>query len=118
MSSGLNFYPPTIYFNNINFNNDFYAIPNNNQGISLSYANTHFLFSTGVANSTATSTFFSGSVGVGCIASGLAGDMNAMKYLINGINISNIFVASNVLSDTSNLLNNKINTKEKERLIK
>lgn len=112
MSSGLNFYPPTIYFNDINFNNDFYAIPNNNQGISLAYANTHFLFSTGVANSTATSTFFAGSVGVGAIASGLAGDMNAMKYLINGINISNIFVASNVLSDTSNLLNNKINTKE------
>lgn len=108
----LNFYPPTIYFNDINFNNDFYAIPNNNQGISLSYANNHFLFSTGVANSTATSTFFSGSVGVGAIASGLSGDMNALKYLLNGNNISNIFVSSNVLSNTSNTLNTKIDTKE------
>ena len=47
------YYPPTNFFQNINFNNDFYAIPNNNQGISLSYANTHYLFSTGVATSTA-----------------------------------------------------------------
>jgi len=109
---GLNFYPPTIYFNNINFNNDFYAIPNNNQGISLAYANTHFLFSTGVANSTATSTFFSGSLGVGAIATGLSGDMNALKYLLNGNNISNIFVSSNVLSNTSNILNTKIDTKQ------
>ena len=46
------YYPPTNFFQNINFNNDFYAIPNNNQGISLAYANTHFLFSTGVATST------------------------------------------------------------------
>ena len=104
--SNLNFYPPTIYFNDINFNNDFYAIPNNNQGISLAYANAHFLFSTGVANSTATSTFFSGSVGVGAIATGLAGDMNALKYLLNGNNISNIFVSSNVLSNTSNTIHN------------
>jgi hypothetical protein len=116
-SSGLNFYPQTIYFNNINFNNDFYAIPNNNQGISLAYANTHFLFSTGVANSTATSTFFSGSVGVGAIATGLAGDMNALKYLLNGNNISNIFVSSNVLSNTSNTLNTKIDTKEITNII-
>ena len=109
---GLNFYPPTIFFNDINFNNDFYAIPNNNQGISLAYANTHFLFSTGVANSTATSTFFSGSVGVGAIAPGLAGDMNVLKYLLNGFNISNIFVSYNILSNTSNTLNTKIDTKE------
>ncbi len=111
-SMGLNFYPPTIYFNNNNFNYDFYAIPNNNQGISLSYADTHFLFSTGVANSTATSTFFSGSVGIGAIATGLAGEINALTYLLNGNNISNIFVSSNVLSNTSNVLNTKIDTKE------
>jgi len=40
MSSGLPYYPPTIFFNDINFNNDFYNIPNNNQGMSLAYANT------------------------------------------------------------------------------
>ncbi len=82
----------------MNFNNDFYAIPNNSQGISLAYANTHFLFSTGVANSTETNTFFFGSVGVGAIATGLAGDMNALKCLWNGNNISNIIVSFNVLS--------------------
>ena len=45
------YYPPNIYFNTINFNNDFFAIPNNNQGITLAYANTHYLFSTGVGKS-------------------------------------------------------------------
>ncbi len=71
------------------------ALPNNNWGMSLVYAYTHFLTSTGVANSTATSPFFDGSVSVGAIATGLAGDMNALKYLLNGNSISNIFVSSN-----------------------
>ena len=39
------YYPPTNYFQNINFNNDFYAAPNNNQGVKLEYANTHYLYS-------------------------------------------------------------------------
>ena len=56
------YYPPTNYFQNINFNNDFYAAPNNNQGVKLEYANTHYLYSTGVATSTAFTTFFSGSI--------------------------------------------------------
>ena len=38
------YYPPTNYFQNINVNNDFYATPNNNQGVKLEYANTHYLF--------------------------------------------------------------------------
>jgi len=92
------YYPPTIYFPNINFNNDFYAIPNNNQGISLAYANTHFLLSTGVANSTATSTFFSGSVGIGCISTGISGDVNALKYSINGTDINSVFATSNYVN--------------------
>ncbi len=90
------YYPPTNFFNNINFNNDFYAIPNNNQGISLSYANTHFLFSTGVATSMAITTLFSGSVGIGTIG-GNAGTLNALtinainSILINGVDISNTY---------------------------
>ena len=96
------YYPPTNFFQNINFNNDFYAIPNNNQGISLAYANTHYLFSTGVATSTAITTFFSGSIGIGTIG-GNAGTLNALtinainSLQVNGDNISNIYVSSNVL---------------------
>jgi len=109
MSSGLPYYPPTIFFNDINFNNDFYNIPNNNQGISLAYANTHYMFSTGVANSTATSTFFSGGVGIG-VPSGVMGSLNAVQLQLSGINIRDIFATSNNLLDTSNFLNNSIIT--------
>ena len=119
------YYPPTNFFPNINFNNDFYAIPNNNQGISLAYANTHFLFSTGVATSTAISTYFSGSVGIGTI-SGTAGTLialtlNAINSIqINGTDISTIYATSNYAltlstnnsnytSNVSNILNTKFN---------
>ncbi len=54
------YYPPTDFFQNINFNNDFYAIPNNIQGISLAYAIAHYLFSTGVDTSKVITTLFSG----------------------------------------------------------
>jgi hypothetical protein len=83
--------PPTNVFQNIDFNNDFYAIPDNIQGIKLEYANTHDLFSTGVATSTAITTFLRGSVGVGTVG-GTAGtlntiDINATNSLqINGNN--------------------------------
>ena len=95
------YYPPTNFFQNINFNNDFYAIPNNNQGISLAYANTHYLFSTGVATSTAITTFFSGSIGIGTVG-GTAGTLNALtinavnSLQINGTDISTI-IANNLL---------------------
>ena len=114
------YYPPTNFFPNINFNNDFYAIPNNNQGISLAYANTHFLFSTGVATSTAISTYFSGSVGIGTI-SGTAGTLialtlNAINSIqINGTDISTIYALtlstnnSNYTLNVSNILNTKFN---------
>ena len=97
------YYPPTTNFPNINFNNDFFAIPNNNQGITLAYANTHYLFSTGVANSSAISTFFTGGVGLG-VASGTAGSLNAItvngnELQIKNVNVSNIFITSNVLSN-------------------
>ena len=42
--SGIAYYPPTVYFQKIILNNDFYAIRNNNQGVSLAYTNTHFYF--------------------------------------------------------------------------
>ena len=97
------YYPPTTNFPNINFNNDFFAIPNNNQGITLAYANTHYLFSTGVANSSAISTFFSGGVGIGA-ASGTAGSLNAItinanELQISGVNVSNIYISSNVFGN-------------------
>ena len=125
--SGVSYYPPTNFFQNINFNNDFYAIPNNNQGISLAYANTHYLFSTGVATSTAITTYFSGSIGIGTIG-GTAGSLNALtvnainSIQLNGVDISTIYAtsnqlntaitntsnyASNINANTSNTLNNK-----------
>ena len=92
------YYPPTNFFQNINFNNDFYAIPNNNQGISLSYANTHYLFSTGVATSTAITTLFSGSVGIGTIG-GNAGTLNALIHCKLMEMIHQIFVSSNAITN-------------------
>jgi hypothetical protein len=75
--------PPSNFFQNIDVNNDFYAILNNNQGISLAYTNTRYLFSTDVATSTAITTFYSGSVGIGTIG-GNAGTLNALN--VNAIN--------------------------------
>ena len=83
--------PPSTYFNGINFNNDFYAIPNNpnSSGISLSFANSHYLLSSSgaAATSSATTTQFSGSVGIGTAATGTAGTLvvqgNINTYLGN-----------------------------------
>ena len=61
-------YPPNPYFNNINFNNAFFSAGVGNY-ITLSYANSHYLFSTGTAISNATTTFFSGNIGIGTSAS-------------------------------------------------
>ncbi len=36
----------------------------------------------------------------------VSGDINAIRYFQNGNNISNIFVSSNILSNTSNSLSN------------
>ena len=102
MSLGQPYYPPNVFFPNINFNNDFFSIPNNNQGITLAYANTHYLFTTGVANSTAISTFFSGGVGIG-VPSGIGGSLNAVELQLSGISLSNIFTTSNVLNYSSNV---------------
>ncbi len=85
MSLGVPYYPPNIFFTDIDFNNEFYSIPYNNQGITLAYANRNYLFSTGVANSTAISTFFSGGVGIG-IPSGVSGSLNALKFQLEGVN--------------------------------
>jgi hypothetical protein len=124
--SGVAYYPPTNFFPNINFNNDFYSIPNNNQGISLAYANTHYLYSTGVATSTAITTFFSGSIGIGTIG-GTAGTLNALtinasnSLQINGNDILNIITTNlapydkitdrqTAIIGLSNLLQSKIDT--------
>ena len=96
------YYPPTNFFQNINFNNDFYAVPNNGQGVKLDYANSHYLFSTGVSTSTAITTFFSGSIGIGTVGNE-AGSLYALKInainslQVNGMDISNIYVSSNVI---------------------
>jgi hypothetical protein len=86
----------------------FFGIPNNNQGITLAYANNQNLFTTGVANSTAIGTFFSGGVGIG-VQSGAGGSLNAVELQLSGNNISNIFITSNVLQITSNNLIGYVN---------
>ena len=115
------YYPPTNFFQNINFNNDFYAISNNNQGVSLAYANTHYLFSTGVATSTAITTYFSGSIGIGTIG-GTAGTLNALtlnatnSIQINGNDISNIYDKitdrETAITSLSNVLQTNIDKKQ------
>jgi hypothetical protein len=60
--------PPNNYFNNINFNTEFYTIPNDElNGISSSYANSHYLqISAGTApKSSSISTYFGGGVSIG-----------------------------------------------------
>ncbi len=100
MSLGVPYYPPNIFFNDIDFNNDFYSIPNNNQGITLAYANRNYLFSTGVANSTAISTFFSGGVGIG-VPSGVSGSLNALKFQLEGVNLFQNIPTGNVPTYTN-----------------
>lgn len=115
----MDYYPPTIFFNGINFNNDFYANPNNNLGITLAYANTHYLLSYGVATSTASITFFQGSIGIGAAGTGINGDVQALTITANtinavlnlqenGINLSNKYISSNVLASQQFINSNSI----------
>ena len=76
--------PPNPYFANIDFNNAFFSAGVGNY-ITLTYANSHCLFSTGTATSTATTTFLSGSVGVGTSASGTAGNLGALSFTESGV---------------------------------
>ena len=121
-ANGILAYPPSVYFPNIGFNNDFYSIPNNGTGITLNYANTHYLFSTGNASSSAITTFFSGSIGIGSPPSGISGDLIALTISANNISASNIqengvnlsskyYTISNALI-LSNTLTSNINLKE------
>ena len=52
----------------------------------------------------ATSTYFVNGVGIGI--PGNSSGLNALSISLNGTNISNIFITSNVLSNTSNKLYN------------
>ena len=86
-------YPPNPYFPNINFNNAFWSAGVGNY-ITLSYANSHYLFSTGTATSTATTTFFSGSVGIGTSASGTTGNLGALSFTENGVLLATKYQAN------------------------
>jgi len=92
--------PPNTFFNGINFNNDFYSIPNGPSGsnVSLSYANSHYLFSYSGANATssATFTYFSGGVGIGTNVNGGNGYLTVLNLnCVNSITGNNIYAASN-----------------------
>jgi len=92
--------PPNTFFNGINFNNDFYSIPNGPSGsnVSLSYANSHYLFSYSGANATssATFTYFSGGVGIGTNVNGGNGYLTVLNLnCVNSITGNNIYASSN-----------------------
>jgi hypothetical protein len=68
--------PPNNYFSNINYNTDFYQVPNDElNGISAAYANSHYLqISQGTTPiSQASNNRFNGYIGVGTAASTLYG---------------------------------------------
>jgi len=98
--------PPNNYFNNINFNTDFYTIPNDQlNGISAAYANTHYLQIGGgtTPKSSSTSTYFAGSVNIGYSSNNqqpgyLTCQNIVSQYNIAGNNIytNNTFYEANV----------------------
>jgi len=89
--------PPNPYFTNINFNSSFFSAISNY--LTLAYANAHYLLSYGTATSTATTTQFSGSVGIGATASGTAGDLQ----ITSGTVSNNLYVNGKVgIGTTSN----------------
>ena len=83
------FLPPLYYFTGIGFNNNFYDLPTTS-GISSSYADSHYLKSTGTATSSATLTSFNGIVSLNSsliqdsLVIALTGNYNIT--LIGGIN--------------------------------
>jgi hypothetical protein len=117
------FEPPNNYFNNINFNTEFYTVPNDElNGISSSYANSHYLqISTGTApKSSSIYTYFGGGVSIGYSnnplfipSTGYLTCQNILtQYNISGGSIyaNNNFYENNILLSTkyqSNLLMNR-----------
>lgn len=112
--------PPNNYFNNINFNNDFYTIPNDElNGISSAYADTHYLQIGGgtTPKSSALYTIFSGGVGIGVTVSTGTGYLDVGNIVCkNNIVGKNIYTNSNFYENNipltdkyqSNLLASKI----------
>jgi hypothetical protein len=106
--------PPNNYFNNINYNTDFYQVPNDElNGISAAYANSHYLqISQGTKpKSQAISTYFNGGVSIGYSNNpdytASAGYL-ACRNILTQFNISgdSIFAANNFYEGNT-LLSNK-----------
>jgi hypothetical protein len=89
--------PPNPYFNNINFNSSYFS--SISDFITLTYANTHYLLSYGNATSTATTTQFTGSVGIGATASGTAGDLKISSGTVS----NNLYINGKVGMGTTSL---------------
>jgi len=96
--------PPNPYFSNIDYNNAFFSAGVGNY-LTLSYANSRYLFSTGTATSTATTTFFSGSVGIGTNASGINGDLIANTIEATTIQQGGIPLNTIISNNLSSYLN-------------
>ena len=92
-SSNLTYNPPTIYFNGINFNYDFYK--DENYYITQQYADSHYLTITNgsIGISMASQTYFNGSIGIGTPAT-TAGTLNALNINATLIKQNNYNVLS------------------------
>ena len=89
------FTPPNPYFNGIDFNDKFYSQTSGSY-ITLTYANSHYLYSYSGANaiSKAITTNFNGSVGIGTTAIATAGTLNATTIYENGVLLSTKYQAN------------------------
>ena len=80
--------PPTYFFNGITYNDLFFV--NTSNSINQSYADAHYLARIGTASSTATTTTFSGSVGIGAtVLSQTANNFNFVNGANNALTLTN-----------------------------
>lgn len=105
--------PPNNYFNNINFNTDFYTIPNDElSGISAAYGNNHYLqIGAGtIPRSQSIGTFFAGGINVGYgINTPMAGYIQA-QYINCQYSMSIANVYSSILFESNVPLSTKYQT--------
>ena len=117
----VSYYPPSTYFNNINFNNKFYTDTNESKGINLEYANANYLLSSaGIANSRAAITNFNGDVNVLNLkaSNDIFINGSSVNNLLNIINLNfNNYYQKDFLDISNNfILNNFNNFYEKDFL--
>ena len=97
------YFPPSPYFSNIDYNNTFFTSGLSNY-LTLNYANSHYLYSYGIATSTASITQFNGSVGIGAAANGINGNLS-----ITSLNVSSNAGIGTAINSSYTLNTNTLN---------